>query len=88
MTLWLTAMDSLILCKFLRGVFEDFYAEAADMSTSWQKGTSSRPASATPRPAYRPVNLISSLVKISETDMHQRTPTENSASLPLFSVRE
>jgi aldehyde:ferredoxin oxidoreductase len=24
-------MDSLILCKFLRGVFSDFYAEAADM---------------------------------------------------------
>ena len=24
-------MDSLIICKFLRGVFEDFYAEAADM---------------------------------------------------------
>src|SRR5262249_24611442 len=24
-------MDSLILCKFLRGVFEDFYAESADM---------------------------------------------------------
>jgi aldehyde:ferredoxin oxidoreductase len=24
-------MDSLILCKFLRGVFGDFYAEAADM---------------------------------------------------------
>src|SRR5262249_23074618 len=24
-------MDSLILCKFLRGVFRDFYAEAADM---------------------------------------------------------
>jgi aldehyde:ferredoxin oxidoreductase len=24
-------MDSLILCKFLRGVFEDFHAEAADM---------------------------------------------------------
>lgn len=24
-------MDSLILCKFLRGVFEDFYTEAADM---------------------------------------------------------
>jgi aldehyde:ferredoxin oxidoreductase len=24
-------MDSLILCKFLRGVFTDFYAEAADM---------------------------------------------------------
>ena len=24
-------MDSLILCKFLRGVFDDFYAEAADM---------------------------------------------------------
>jgi aldehyde:ferredoxin oxidoreductase len=24
-------MDSLILCKFLRGVFEDFYAEAAEM---------------------------------------------------------
>ena len=23
-------MDSLILCKFLRGVFDDFYAEAAD----------------------------------------------------------
>ena len=24
-------MDSLIICKFLRGVFDDFYAEAADM---------------------------------------------------------
>jgi aldehyde:ferredoxin oxidoreductase len=24
-------MDSLIVCKFLRGIFEDFYAEAADM---------------------------------------------------------
>jgi len=24
-------MDSLILCKFLRGVFDDFYAEAATM---------------------------------------------------------
>jgi aldehyde:ferredoxin oxidoreductase len=24
-------MDSLILCKFLRGVFDDFYADAADM---------------------------------------------------------
>jgi aldehyde:ferredoxin oxidoreductase len=24
-------MDSLIICKFLRGVFADFYAEAADM---------------------------------------------------------
>ena len=24
-------MDSLIICKFLRGVFEDFYAESADM---------------------------------------------------------
>jgi aldehyde:ferredoxin oxidoreductase len=24
-------MDSLILCKFLRGVFGDFYAEAAEM---------------------------------------------------------
>jgi len=24
-------MDSLIICKFLRGVFEDFFAEAADM---------------------------------------------------------
>jgi aldehyde:ferredoxin oxidoreductase len=27
-------MDSLILCKFLRGVFEDFYAEAAEMLQS------------------------------------------------------
>jgi aldehyde:ferredoxin oxidoreductase len=27
-------MDSLIMCKFLRGVFEDFYAEAADMLRS------------------------------------------------------
>jgi len=24
-------MDSLIICKFLRGVFDDFYAEAAEM---------------------------------------------------------
>jgi aldehyde:ferredoxin oxidoreductase len=32
-------MDSLILCKFLRGVFADFYAEAAEMLhliTDWQ----------------------------------------------------
>jgi len=32
-------MDSLILCKFLRGVFSDFYAEAADMLravTGWE----------------------------------------------------
>ncbi len=32
-------MDSLILCKFLRGVFEDFYAEAAEMLaavTGWR----------------------------------------------------
>ena len=27
-------MDSLIICKFLRGVFEDFYAEAAEMLRS------------------------------------------------------
>src|SRR5262249_50868926 len=27
-------MDSLILCKFLRGVFRDFYAEAAAMLTA------------------------------------------------------
>ena len=32
-------MDSLILCKFLRGVFDDFYGEAADMLrhvTGWE----------------------------------------------------
>src|SRR4051812_16356428 len=32
-------MDSLIICKFLRGVFTDFYAEAADMLqrvTGWE----------------------------------------------------
>jgi aldehyde:ferredoxin oxidoreductase len=32
-------MDSLILCKFLRGVFQDFYAEAAEMLqlvTGWE----------------------------------------------------
>jgi aldehyde:ferredoxin oxidoreductase len=32
-------MDSLVICKFLRGVFEDFYAEAADMLrlvTGWE----------------------------------------------------
>ena len=27
-------MDSLILCKFLRGVFDDFHAEAADDAPS------------------------------------------------------
>jgi aldehyde:ferredoxin oxidoreductase len=44
-------MDSLILCKFLRGVFEDFYAEAAEMLrlvTGWDitaeelRGTAAR----------------------------------------------
>ncbi|MCH7974048.1 MAG: aldehyde:ferredoxin oxidoreductase [Bacteroidetes bacterium] len=32
-------MDSLILCKFLRGIFEDFFAEAAQMlhfTTGWE----------------------------------------------------
>jgi len=32
-------MDSLVVCKFLRGVFEDFYGEAADMLrlvTGWE----------------------------------------------------
>src|SRR5262249_11319181 len=32
-------MDSMILCKFLRGIFEDFYAEAAEMLrivTGWE----------------------------------------------------
>jgi aldehyde:ferredoxin oxidoreductase len=32
-------MDSFVVCKFLRGVFEDFYAEAADMLrlvTGWE----------------------------------------------------
>lgn len=36
-------MDSLILCKFLRGVFEDFYAEAAEMLhlvTGWNTSAS------------------------------------------------
>jgi aldehyde:ferredoxin oxidoreductase len=35
-------MDSLILCKFLRGVFTDFYSEAADMLrnvTGWNVGS-------------------------------------------------
>jgi aldehyde:ferredoxin oxidoreductase len=34
-------MDSLILCKFLRGVFTDFYGESADMLrlvTGWDVG--------------------------------------------------
>jgi aldehyde:ferredoxin oxidoreductase len=44
-------MDSLILCKFLRGVFDDFYVEAADMLrlvTGWDvtaselRGTAAR----------------------------------------------
>ncbi|HEY6345421.1 MAG TPA: aldehyde ferredoxin oxidoreductase family protein [Bryobacteraceae bacterium] len=36
-------MDSLILCKFLRGVFDDFYAEAAEMLrcvTGWDVDSS------------------------------------------------
>ena len=36
-------MDSLIICKFLRGVFEDFYAEAAEMLhlvTGWNTSAS------------------------------------------------
>ena len=36
-------MDSMILCKFLRGVFDDFHAEAADMLrivTGWDVSAS------------------------------------------------
>ena len=32
-------MDSLILCKFLRGVFEDFYGESAEMLALSPAGT-------------------------------------------------
>jgi hypothetical protein len=40
-------MDSLILCKFLRGVFTDFYAESANCSRPSPAGTSPRVSSAT-----------------------------------------
>ena len=43
-------MDSLILCKFLRGVFEDFYAEAAEMLrlvTGWAVTPAGSPSTAT-----------------------------------------
>lgn len=42
-------MDSLIVCKFLRGIFEDFYAEAADMLravTGWDATASELRATA------------------------------------------
>ena len=42
-------MDSLILCKFLRGVFEDFYAEAAEMLrlvTGWEVSANEMQATA------------------------------------------
>ena len=56
-------MDSLILCKFLRGVFTDFYGAAADMLrhvTGWDvtaaelRQTARRLVAADKRPCERP----------------------------------
>ena len=49
-------MDSLILCKFLRGVFTDFYAESATMLRRSPAGTSPPANSATPPAGSSPPN--------------------------------
>ena len=55
-------MDSLILCKFLRGVFSDFYAEAAEMLslvTGWDTtGDELRTTAAAIVRAKREFNLM------------------------------
>jgi aldehyde:ferredoxin oxidoreductase len=82
-------MDSLIMCKFLRGVFEDFYAEAADMLrsvTGWDisademRATARRIVS-----ARRQFNLLAGWTQAEDTlpERFLKTPLPNDPAASL-----
>jgi aldehyde:ferredoxin oxidoreductase len=86
-------MDSLILCKFLRGVFQDFYAEAAEMLrsvTGWDvtdselRDTARRIVS-----AKRQFNLLAGWTPEEDTlpERFLKTPLPNDPAASLSSER-
>lgn len=86
-------MDSLILCKFLRGVFEDFYSEAAEMLqkvTGWDvspaelRETAKRIVS-----ARRQFNLLAGWTPAEDTlpERFLKTPLPNDPSATLSRER-
>ena len=86
-------MDSLILCKFLRGVFDDFHAETADMLrrvTGWDvtadelRETATRIVS-----AKRQFNLLAGWTPAEDTlpDRFLNTPLPNDAEASLSRER-
>jgi aldehyde:ferredoxin oxidoreductase len=86
-------MDSLIMCKFLRGVFEDFYAECAEMLrsvTGW--GVSADELRETARriiAAKREFNLLAGWTLAEDTlpERFLNTPLPNDAAASLSRER-
>jgi aldehyde:ferredoxin oxidoreductase len=82
-------MDSMILCKFLRGVFEDFYAESADMLrrvTGWDTtGDELRDTAKRIIKAKRQFNLLAGWTPDEDTlparFLHTPLPNDPTASL-------
>jgi aldehyde:ferredoxin oxidoreductase len=86
-------MDSMIVCKFLRGVFEDFHAEAADMLrsvTGWDvtadelRGTAKRIVA-----AKRQFNLLAGWTQAEDTlpERFLNTPLPNDPAASLSRER-
>ena len=57
------ALDSLIVCKFLRRCFDDFYGEAADLLAKVTGWDYTRPSCAGPRSGSTPSNAASTSAK-------------------------
>jgi len=86
-------MDSLILCKFLRGVFDDFHAETADMLrrvTGWDVTADELRETATRIvAAKRQFNLLAGWTPAEDTlpDRFLNTPLPNDAEASLSRER-
>ena len=86
-------MDSLIICKFLRGVFEDFHAESAEMLrsvTGWD--VSAEELHETARrivAAKRQFNLLAGWTQAEDTlpDRFLNTPLPNDPAASLSRER-
>jgi aldehyde:ferredoxin oxidoreductase len=82
-------MDSLILCKFLRGVFSDFYAEAAEMLqlvTGWDTSADElRQTAAQIVTAKKRFNILAGWTPAEDTlpdrILHQQLPEDSRAQL-------
>jgi aldehyde:ferredoxin oxidoreductase len=86
-------MDSLILCKFLRGIFDDFHAETADMLrrvTGWEVTADELRETATRIvAAKRQFNLLAGWTPAEDTlpDRFLNTPLPNDAEASLSRER-